>query len=74
MILKLTKLPKKLRIKSKKRCNTQETLKLMLSERLEQLSLQDSKLSDWKCPIAFLDGVLHWLLNELIKKLCEEYN
>lgn len=46
----------------------------MLSERLEQLRLQDSKLSDWKCPIAFLYGVLHWLLNELIKKLCEEYN
>ena len=46
----------------------------MLSERLEQLRLQDSKLSDWNYPIAFLYGVLHWLLNELIKKLCEEYN
>ena len=48
MIQKHTKLPKKLKIKSKKRCNTQETLKLMLFVRLEQLRLQDSKLSDWK--------------------------
>ena len=26
----------------------------MLSVRLEQLSLQDSKLSDWNYPVAFL--------------------